>query len=168
MGFLIRNHLEMSRNVQRRDIFDPETVNAFAERVATVERLKMLCLLTYVDIKSVNPEALTAWKAEMLWQLYAATANHLARSVDQQRLGPVAESDLADVLRASPNLAALAKPLAAFLDGFPRRYLKTHTLEEITSHLGLAQRLEKRRAAGDKRAVELRLRDRRGQWSSRS
>jgi len=34
----------------------------------------------------VNPEALTPWKAEMLWQLYAATENYLNRSVDDQRL----------------------------------------------------------------------------------
>ncbi|HEY6257143.1 MAG TPA: vitamin B12 dependent-methionine synthase activation domain-containing protein, partial [Xanthobacteraceae bacterium] len=35
--------------------------------------------------KAVNPEALTAWKAEMLWQLYAATENYLNRSVDDQK-----------------------------------------------------------------------------------
>ncbi len=36
----------------------------------------MLCLLTYADIKAVNPEALTPWKAENIWQLYIGTANH--------------------------------------------------------------------------------------------
>ena len=46
----------------------------------------MLTLFTYADIKAVNPEALTPWKAEMLWQLYAATENYLNRSVDDQRL----------------------------------------------------------------------------------
>ena len=56
--FLIGAHLEMSA-AMRRDIFDPETVRAFAEKVETPERLKMLCLLTYADIKAVNPEALT-------------------------------------------------------------------------------------------------------------
>ena len=44
--FLIERHLEMSA-AMRRDIFDPETVRAFAEKVETPERLKMLCLLTY-------------------------------------------------------------------------------------------------------------------------
>ena len=76
----------MSAASQRRDVFDPETVRDFAKVVGTTERLKMLCLLTYTDICSVNPEAMTPWKAELLWQLYAATANYLTRSVDDERL----------------------------------------------------------------------------------
>jgi [protein-PII] uridylyltransferase len=75
----------MSATLQRRDIFDPETVRAFAEKIETSERLKMLTLLTLADIKSVNPEALTPWKAENLWRLYAGTANYFDRSVDEER-----------------------------------------------------------------------------------
>src|SRR5581483_5312402 len=37
--FLITNHLELSATL-RRDIFDPETVGAFAEKMGTPERLK--------------------------------------------------------------------------------------------------------------------------------
>src|SRR5215472_13805319 len=81
--FLIGNHLELSATL-RRDIFDPATVAAFAEKVGTPERVKMLCLLTYADIKAVNPEALTPWKAENVWQLYIATENYLLRSADQR------------------------------------------------------------------------------------
>ena len=87
--FLIASHLEMSTTLQRRDIFDPETVREFAGKIETSERLKMLSLLTYADIKSVNPEALTPWKTELLWRLYAATANYLARSLDKERVKPV-------------------------------------------------------------------------------
>ena len=86
--FLIAAHLEMSTTLQRRDIFDPETVPEFAGKIETSERLKMLSLLTYADIKSVNPEALTPWKTELLWRLYAATANYLARSLDKERVKP--------------------------------------------------------------------------------
>src|SRR4029077_2358058 len=64
--FLIEHHLDMSATVQRRDIFDPATVSAFTALLTTQERLQRLCLLTYADIHSVNPEALTPWKAEML------------------------------------------------------------------------------------------------------
>ena len=84
--FLIANHLRMSATTRRQDIFDVNVVAEFSECVGTTERLKMLTLLTYTDVKSVNPEALTPWKAEMLWQLYAAAFNHLSRSVDDQRL----------------------------------------------------------------------------------
>jgi [protein-PII] uridylyltransferase len=159
--FLILNHLEMSATLQRRDIFDAETIRAFADTAENPDRLRMLCLLTYADVRSVNPEALTPWKAEMLWQLYAATANHFTRSVDRQRLAGASERDMREVIRGSPKLASTARQLAAFLDGFPRRYLKTHTPEEITDHLTLAQRLEENlKKSGDPQQAEVLLRSR--------
>ena len=57
--FLIEHHLDMSATVQRRDIFDPATVSAFAEFVGNQERLQRLCLLTYAEVHAVDPEALT-------------------------------------------------------------------------------------------------------------
>jgi len=99
--FLIGNHLAMSATVLRRDIFDPDTVRQFAEVVGTSERLKMLCLFTYADIRAVNPEALTPWKAEMLWQLYVAASNVLTRNFDDERFY-AAGSDLA--ARAHPRV----------------------------------------------------------------
>ncbi len=53
----------------RRDIFDAETVRAFAGKVQTPETLRMLTLFTYADINAVHPDALTPWKAENLWRL---------------------------------------------------------------------------------------------------
>src|SRR6202034_4036405 len=84
--FLIRHHLEMG-SALRRDIFDPDAIRQIAEKMGTPERLKMLCLFTYADIKAVNPEALTPWKAENLWQLYIGVANYMMRSVDQRVRG---------------------------------------------------------------------------------
>jgi len=55
--FLIASHLRMSATIRRQNIFDPKVVEEFSESVGTTERLKMLTLLTYTDIKSVNPEA---------------------------------------------------------------------------------------------------------------
>lgn len=145
--FLIRRHLEMSAAL-RRDIFDLETVRAFAEKVETPERLKMLCLLTYADIKAVNPDALTPWKAENIWQLYIATANHLNRSLDQRL-----HVDAHDEVMAHLGTLALAvgNRLDTFLEGLPRRYLLTHAAGEVLAHLEMAARL-------DKEPVQLRLR----------
>ena len=137
--FLIDRHLEMSA-AMRRDIFDPETVRAFAEKVETPERLKMLCLLTYADIKAVNPEALTPWKAENIWQLYIATANHLNRSLDERL-----HVDAHDEVMAHLGTLALSvgDRLDAFLEGLPRRYLLTHDAGEVLAHLEMAARLGK-------------------------
>jgi [protein-PII] uridylyltransferase len=120
--FLIGNHLEMSAQL-RRDIFNPETVAAFAEKVGTPERLKMLCLLTYADIKAVNPEALTPWKAENVWQLYIGAANYLSRSADQ-RVHDANGEKLARLRSLAPVMSAKFKD---FVEGFPQRYLRVHS-----------------------------------------
>ena len=135
--FLIEHHLDMSATL-RRDIFDPRTVGQFAENVGTPERLKMLCLFTYADIKAVNPEALTPWKAEDLWHLYIGTANYLNRSVDER----VHADGNDEVLNHLRSLAAAAgKKLQTFLEGLPRRYLRTHPVDEILGHFEMANRL---------------------------
>src|SRR5207253_6337716 len=119
--FLIEHHLEMSATVQRRDIFDPATVSAFAQSVTTLERLQRLCLLTYADIHSVNPEALTPWKAEMLWQLLVATSNHFSRTLDRDRLHAPDEGSLLERVQALAGDTNVEE-IERFLEGLPRRY----------------------------------------------
>src|SRR5207245_4379632 len=138
--FLIEHHLDMSATVQRRDIFDRSTVSAFAESVATQERLQRLCLLTYADIHSVNPEALTPWKAEMLWQLFVATSNHFSRTLDRDRLHAPDEVPVLERVKAFAGDATLEE-IERFLEGFPRRYLAVHSAAEIAAHFALYQKL---------------------------
>jgi [protein-PII] uridylyltransferase len=142
--FLIRRHLEMSVSFQHRDIFDPATVHNLMEVVGSHNRLKMLTLLTYADIKSVNPEALTPWKAEMLWTLYAATSNALARSLDSDRIHSAEQAISAENGAASLDDAGrLPEGAAKFLEGVPKRYLRIHTAEEIEIHHRMAQGLSR-------------------------
>jgi [protein-PII] uridylyltransferase len=139
----------MSSACQRRDVFDAETVREFAWVVGSTERLKMLSLLTYADICAVNPEALTPWKAELLWQLYAATANHLTRSVDDERVrisGPTKEIEGLLAIIGSPENAG---DLRFFLEGFPQRYLATQKPVDIARHFELARRLANEPVAVD-------------------
>jgi [protein-PII] uridylyltransferase len=135
--FLIGSHLEMSAAV-RRDIFDPENVHAFAEKVGTPERLKMLCLLTYADIKAVNPEALTPWKAESVWQLYIAASNYLSRSVDQRLRADGDDENLARLNTLAPEVG---KKVKTFLEGLPKRYLRVYPPEDVLRHTKMAERL---------------------------
>ena len=134
---LIRCHLEMSATL-RRDIFDAETVRAFAGKAQTPELLRMLTLFTYADIQAVHPDALTSWKAENLWRLYIATANYLDRSVDEERVGAVRDAALVD--RVAEALPREERPaVEAFLEGFPERYVRMRTPEQMRAHYGMTR-----------------------------
>jgi [protein-PII] uridylyltransferase len=135
--FLIGSHLELSAAL-RRDIFNPETVAAFAEKMGTPERLKMLTLMTYADIKAVNPEALTPWKAENVWQLYIGAENYLNRSADQRVHADVNDEKLARLRSLAPVTSSKFKE---FLEGFPQRYLLVHSAEEVMRHMSMADAL---------------------------
>ncbi|MBT9330682.1 HD domain-containing protein [Paracidobacterium acidisoli] len=128
---IIRNHLEMSAAL-RRDIFDPENVRTFAEKIASPQQLKMLTIMTYADIKSVSPEALTPWKTESLWQLYMSASNFFDRSVDETRYHAAANPALLN--RIVALMPERSDELRLFLEGLPQRYLQTRLPEQIIAH----------------------------------
>jgi [protein-PII] uridylyltransferase len=143
---LIRSHLEMSA-VLRRDIFAPETVRVFAEKMVSQQHLKMLTLMTYADIKSVSPEALTPWKAENLWQLYIGASNFIDRSVDEARYHVENDPAILNritalvVDRASGRDPNAEQALRTYLEGLPQRYLQTRLPDQIRSHFNMAANL---------------------------
>ncbi|MEL6792884.1 MAG: [protein-PII] uridylyltransferase, partial [Pseudomonadota bacterium] len=91
--WLVRHHLIMSDVAQKRDISDPATVRAFADQVRSVERLKLLLVLTALDIRAVGPGTWNNWKAQLLRALYADTLALLG--VGNERLSR--EDRVADV-----------------------------------------------------------------------
>jgi [protein-PII] uridylyltransferase len=142
--YLVASHLEMSA-AMRRDVFDPANVKSFSEKVGVPERLKMLCLMTYADIKAVNPDAMTPWKADNLWQLYISCANCLSRSADE-RVHTGNEIEDTGAGRANlahiHSLAAVAgKKINVFLEGMPQRYLRIHGATDVLAHTEMASRL---------------------------
>jgi [protein-PII] uridylyltransferase len=135
--FLIQHHLRMSIVAFRRDTEDPDVVREFAAVVGTEERLKMLCLMTLVDIEAVGPETLTAWKEELLWRLYVDTYNHLTQRYADERIERN-QADLDGLLaRRPPDLGA--EEITRFLEGLPRRYLQLFPPDAIYRHVRLAR-----------------------------
>ncbi|MFP5209749.1 MAG: HD domain-containing protein [Acidobacteriota bacterium] len=137
---LIRLHLEMSA-AMRRDIFDHENVRGFAEKIASPQILKMLTIMTFADIKAVNPDALTPWKAENLWQFYMSTANFMDRSVDEARYHAAIDPTLLNRIRSMVP-ADQYEDLKQFLEGLPQRYLQTRLPEQIRNHFQMALNLD--------------------------
>ena len=131
--FLIRHHLRMSTAAFRRDTADPNVVRQFARLVGTEQRLKLLCLLTLVDVSAVGPDVMTPWKEELLWRFYvdAYKPAHAGlrgrrhrhrrgqpRRAARQPAGGCAPERAGDV----PRRAARALPAAG---GRPRRCTST-------------------------------------------
>lgn len=120
--FLIEHHLDLSSIMTSRDLSEPSTAQQIAAASGTIEQLKLLTLLTYADISAVNPSAMTDWRLEQLWQTYLVGYQEFTRELESERIR---------TYESSPEAAA-------FLEGFPTRYLKTHTPAQIAGHLELA------------------------------
>ncbi len=132
IGFLVSRHLELSAVMTGRDLEDDATAQHLVSRVETVERLKQLTVLTYADITAVNPEAMTPWRLEQLRRTYLLAHRALTIGLHSERI------------HAFEGVSA---ERAAFLEGLPVRYLRTHSSAQIEAHVALARELESRAVA---------------------
>jgi len=73
IAWLVEEHLTMSMTAQTRDLNDRKTIIDFAERVQTLDRLKLLLILTVCDIRAVGPGVWNGWKGQLLRTLYYET-----------------------------------------------------------------------------------------------
>ncbi|MFC3053717.1 [protein-PII] uridylyltransferase [Kordiimonas pumila] len=72
VAWLVRWHLLMSNTAFKRDLSDHKTIVDFCELVKSPERLRLLLILTVVDIRAVGPGIWNGWKGQLLRELYRA------------------------------------------------------------------------------------------------
>ncbi len=115
VAWLVRHHLLMSDTAFRRDLSDFKTILDFAEIVQSPERLRLLLILTVVDIRAVGPGIWNGWKRQLLSDLYDAAEEVLRLGHKQRgRAERVAakQEQLALALRwGQPDFARYAKRL---------------------------------------------------------
>jgi [protein-PII] uridylyltransferase len=73
VAWLVEIHLVMSTVAQSRDLSDRKTIENFAAVVQSLERLKLLTILTTADIRAVGPGVWNGWKAQLIRTLYYET-----------------------------------------------------------------------------------------------
>jgi len=120
--FLVGHQFDLAEVVGGRDVGEPATARQMAERVGTVERLKMLTILTYADLSSASAEAMTSWKMEQIWNAHHHIHHELTKELETDRIQ--------DLPQNFPGRAE-------FIKGFPTRYLRAHSPAEIQNHLEL-------------------------------
>ena len=84
VSWLVRYHLLMSATAFKRDLADFKTILDFAGAVQSPERLRLLLVLTVVDIRAVGPGVWNGWKRQLLSELYDA-AEEVLRLGHKQR-----------------------------------------------------------------------------------
>ena len=137
IGFLVSHHLLMVETALRRDLHDEQVILRFANEVKNLNRLKMLCLLTFADVKAVGPEAWTSWKNTLIMELFLK-ASHVFEK------GAVART----FLKAEEMLETLERSLSpeiflAYSEHLPDRYLSCYSSGEIAHHIEMARSVEK-------------------------
>jgi [protein-PII] uridylyltransferase len=140
--FLVAHHLTMSHLAQRRDIDDPKTVSHLAEACGDPQRLRMLYLLTYADMRAVGPGVLTGWQAQILHELYARTLKWLTAPGAAPGPARVNRTVLADRLHAAVKEEIGAQAVKAHVAMVSDRYLAGTGVQRMAEHLRLLRRLE--------------------------
>jgi [protein-PII] uridylyltransferase len=116
IAWLIEYHLLMSMTAQTRDLNDRKTIEDFANVVQSVERLKLLLVLTVCDIRGVGPGVWNGWKGQLLRTLFFETELLLTGGFSE-----VSRAERADAARGR-----LAEGLAGWPAAERKRYLKLH------------------------------------------
>ena len=114
--WLIAEHLTMSMVAQTRDLTDRKTIIDFADRVQSLDRLKMLLILTVCDIRAVGPGVWNGWKGQLLRTLYYETELLLSGGF----------SEVSRKERAEAAAEALEHALADWSQKERKAYVKLH------------------------------------------
>lgn len=108
--FLVRQHLTMAHLSQRRDLADPEVIERFARRVGSEQRLIELYLCTLCDTAMTAPGNLSAWKEQLLEELFHRGRRFLRGEAEAE------QKEMADALQKTRervrDLLARAEPAA--------------------------------------------------------
>ena len=130
VAWLVRHHLLMSATAFKRDLSDFKTILDFCEAVQSPERLRLLLMLTIVDIRAVGPGTWNGWKRQLLADLFEA-AEEVLRLGHKQR---------GRAERISAKQAALQAMLGwddatfrAFVRRFPEAYWIAEP-EDVLAH----------------------------------
>src|SRR5499427_3499331 len=106
IAWLVENHLVMSTVAQSRDLSDRKTIENFSSIVQSLERMKLLTILTTADIRAVGPGVWNGWKAQLLRALYYETEPALTggfSEVDRARRVAMAQAEFRAELADWPD-----------------------------------------------------------------
>jgi [protein-PII] uridylyltransferase len=109
VAWLVRFHLLLSNTAFRRDLTDPKTVEDFVAKVQSPERLRLLLILTVVDIRAVGPTTWNDWKRQLLRSLFDTAEERLRLGHKQRGRAEQVTARQQELTDALPWKASAAK-----------------------------------------------------------
>jgi len=153
----VRWHLLMSHVAFSRDIDDPKTIADFVAEVQSLERLRLLLVLTVADIRAVGPKTWNSWKATLLRELYYRAeeliSGGLSRELNETRVA-AAKAALTEALADWP-----AEDIARHLERGSPAYWVGCDGATLARHARVVRRAE---ASGDGLSIDSRIDAQRG------
>jgi [protein-PII] uridylyltransferase len=141
--FLVAQHLSMAHIAQRRDLDDERLIIDFARQVGDEDLLKMLYLLTYLDLNAVGPQVWTDWKGTLLWELFIKTHTILTRGVPEGEEEHRKAASMRSALVAELGTELGAEVVRQHLDLMPARYVLTTSSAKVAQHLQLIEQVRR-------------------------
>jgi len=123
VSWLVRYHLLLSSTAFKRDLTDPKTIEDFVRQVQSPERLRLLLILTVVDIRAVGPGVWNEWKRTLLRTLFEAAEERL-------RLGHKQHGRAELVQQRQTELAAALEWKSSAVRAHARRLSDSYWLAE--------------------------------------
>jgi len=138
VAWLVRQQRSLYRWATQRDIHDPQGLTEVVKMVETPERLRDLFLCTVSIISTVNPKAMTSWKARALEDFYLATLAQLeSGSAPAQTENRVLEVKLQAVVGFAGD--AGGEELQSFMDEMPDRYFLANPVDVVRRHARISR-----------------------------
>ena len=100
VSWLVRHHLLLSSTAFKRDLADPKTIEDFVRQVQSPERLRLLLILTVVDIRAVGPGVWSEWKRTLLRTLFEAAEERLRLGHKQHGRSEIVEERQKELAKA--------------------------------------------------------------------
>jgi [protein-PII] uridylyltransferase len=141
--FLVRNHLVLVETATRRDLSDEKAIVQCARSIGSVERLKMLYLLTWADSRATGPKAWNEWIANLINELFFKVLHILERKELATRDASSRVAQTKSEVRSNSGSIINGNDLEYYFEVMPPRYLLNTPPKEIIRHLHLAEQLKK-------------------------
>ncbi len=141
LSFLVREHLTFAEIAHRRDLGDENLIFRFAQTVKNSERLKMLYLLCFADLRAVGPSSWTAWKDTLMRELFIKTLHLLER---EETLGKEAQDRVIHLQSEVMDMLAgqvAAPKISEYLASIPSRHYAAHNARSIGQQILMAEKL---------------------------